>query len=183
MTPVSTAAGFRRQGNIQVFGIYAVRGDVYGLAEIHGDLRAFIDFVRSLDDMVNSVALRPGDDASLHTAVRAIERAVDERARRPPRHPDTNSIARDLKETRIAAVRQRFASLSSRADQPSIPIPRSQGSVSVPEARGLVPGLVNGAVMSESVRKARDRLGESRTHWARRIGARLWPMSQRAFPE
>jgi len=88
-------------------------GNVHGLASIYGDLRAFNDFVRSLDEMVDTIALRRRDRASLYAAVDAIERAIDDRARRPPRHPETHAIAKDLKETRIAALRQRFAGLSS----------------------------------------------------------------------
>jgi len=89
--------------------------DSYGLAKIQSDLRTFSDFVRSLDTAVENIALRPGDRASLRAAVIAIERAIDEQARRRPRHPETDAIARDLKQTRRAALRQRFARLPRQA--------------------------------------------------------------------
>jgi hypothetical protein len=89
-------------------GVQSMLQDSYGLAKIQHDLRGFSDFVRSLDAAVETIALRPGDRASLKAAVSAIEHAIDEQARRRPRHPATDAIARDLKETRRAALRQRF---------------------------------------------------------------------------
>jgi hypothetical protein len=88
-----------------------VLDDNYGLAKIQSDLRTFSDFVRSLDAAVETIALRPGDRATLQAAVSAIEHAIDERASRRPRHPQTDVIAKDLKQTRRAALRQRFARL------------------------------------------------------------------------
>ena len=80
--------------------------DFQGLTRLHGDLRSFNDFVRSLDEMVDTIALQPDDPGTLMAAVKAIERVVDERARRQPRHPETSAIAMDLKETRVEALRQ-----------------------------------------------------------------------------
>ena len=85
--------------------------DGYGLAKIQNDLRMFSDFVRSLDSAVETLVLRRGDHASLHAAFSAIEHAIDERVRRRPRHPDTDAIARDLKQTRREALSYRFERL------------------------------------------------------------------------
>ena len=86
--------------------------DVYSLIKIQRDLRAFSEFIRSLDSAVQTVSLQPGDRSSLRAAVGAIERFIDEHARRPPLHPETHAIAKDLKESRGAALRLRFDRLT-----------------------------------------------------------------------
>jgi len=86
----------------------------YGVEGIYCDLRRFSDFVRSIDLTVEAISLRPGDRESLRAAIAAIEKAIDEQAQRPPRHPATRAIARDLKETRRAVLVQRFEKLGGR---------------------------------------------------------------------
>ncbi len=91
---------------------WAMSDDSCDLSGLQRELRGFCDFVRSLDAVVETIALRPGDRASLKSALSIVERAIDERARRRPRHPQTDVIARDLKETRRAALRRRFSRLA-----------------------------------------------------------------------
>jgi hypothetical protein len=92
-------------------GVSPVLVDTFKLEDIYCDLKRFSAFVRSIDLIVETIVLRPGDRASLQTAIAAVDRAIEEQAQRPPRHPATRSIARDLKETRRAALVQRFERL------------------------------------------------------------------------
>jgi len=181
--PIGVAVGTGRIDNNTICWGYSVCDLAHGLARIHVELRGFSDFVRSLDEMVNTIALRPGDRASLQAAVGVIERAIDERASRPPRHPQTNAIARDLKQTRVAALRQRFAGLSPRVDPHSILISRVAGSGAVPETPAGGAGHGDSAGGSEPVDSRRGHRGGPRTRWAMRDGARPWTTWPRRLAE
>ena len=86
--------------------------DLLGIDVLQRDLREFASAARHLDIVSSNVELRSGDLASLAAGVLEIERAIDAQSKRFSKNAEMKLIWRELRDTRIAALRKRFKKLA-----------------------------------------------------------------------
>jgi hypothetical protein len=86
--------------------------DILGVDILQRDLREFALAARHLDFVLSQVELRARDKASLAAGVLAIERAIAAQAGRFSKSAEMRLIWKDLRETRVDALRKRFRKLA-----------------------------------------------------------------------